>query len=106
MTSYVKSFGALLARSVNIVVLSKLLSSWVSTALILYSPSGSVSENWWLELIGWSFRKNFTLKSRSSYNEFSLINDVKSIESSLKSIGYYFVKVEPSLEYLDNHFYP
>ena len=48
-------------------------------------------------------RKNFTLKSRSSYNEFSLINDIKSIESSLKSIGYYFVKVEPTLEYLNNN---
>ena len=48
-------------------------------------------------------RKNFTLKSRSSYNEFLLINDVKSIESSLKSVGYYFVKVEPTLEYLNNN---
>ena len=48
-------------------------------------------------------RKKFTLKPRSSYNEIILIQDVKSIESLLKSIGFYFAKVEPSLELLDNN---
>ena len=48
-------------------------------------------------------RKKFSLKPRSSYNEIILIQDVKSIESMLKSMGFYFAKVEPSLELLDNN---
>ena len=37
-------------------------------------------------------RKKFSLKPRSSYNEIILIQDVKSIESLLKSMGFYFAK--------------
>jgi outer membrane protein insertion porin family len=48
-------------------------------------------------------RKKFSLKPRSSYNEIILIQDVKSIESLLKSMGFYFAKVEPSLELLDKN---
>ena len=48
-------------------------------------------------------RKNFILKPRSSYNEYSLIEDLQSIETGLKSIGFYFVKVDPSIEFLDNN---
>ncbi|MDB3886185.1 outer membrane protein assembly factor BamA [Candidatus Pelagibacter sp.] len=48
-------------------------------------------------------RDNLKLKSRSSYNEFQLSQEVKTIESTLKSLGYYFSKVEPHLEFLDNN---
>ena len=48
-------------------------------------------------------QKSYTLKPRSSYNKFTLIQDVKSIETSFKSIGFYFIKVEPLIELLDNN---
>jgi outer membrane protein insertion porin family len=48
-------------------------------------------------------RDNLKLNSRSSYNEFQLSQEVKTIESTLKSLGYYFSKVEPHLEFLDNN---
>ena len=46
---------------------------------------------------------NLELKSRSSYNEFQLSQDVIAIELALKSLGYYFSKVEPQIEFLDNN---
>lgn len=46
---------------------------------------------------------NFILKRRSSFNDFQLLQEVNSIESTLKSLGYYFVKVEPFIETLDNN---
>ena len=48
-------------------------------------------------------RDNLKLKSRSSYNEFQLSQEVNTIELTLKSLGYYFSKVEPHLEFLDNN---
>ena len=48
-------------------------------------------------------RENFTLKERSSFNEFQLSQDVKNIESKLKSMGYYFAKIDPYVETLDNN---
>jgi outer membrane protein insertion porin family len=47
-------------------------------------------------------RNNLKLKSRSSYNEFQLSEEVKTIESTLKSLGYYFSKVETHIEFLEN----
>ena len=46
---------------------------------------------------------NFILKRRSSFNNFQLLQEVNSIESTLKSLGYYFAKVEPFTETLDNN---
>ena len=48
-------------------------------------------------------RKNFILKTRTSFNEFQLLQEIISIESTLKSLGYYFAKVEPFTETLDNN---
>ena len=48
-------------------------------------------------------RDKLKLKSRSSYNEFQLSQEVITIESTLKSLGYYFSKVEPHIETLDNN---
>ena len=48
-------------------------------------------------------RDNLKLKSRSSYNEFQLSQEVNTIESTLKTLGYYFSKVEPHIETLDNN---
>ena len=48
-------------------------------------------------------RDNLKLKSRSSYNEFQLSEEVKTIESTLKSLGYYFSKVETHIEFLKNN---
>ena len=48
-------------------------------------------------------RKNFILKTRTSFNDFQLLQEVNSIESTLKSLGYYFTKVEPFIETLDNN---
>jgi len=48
-------------------------------------------------------RKNFILKTRTSFNDFQLLQEVNYIESTLKSLGYYFAKVEPFTETLDNN---
>ena len=48
-------------------------------------------------------RDNLKLKSRSSYNEFQLAQEVIIIESTLKSLGYYFSKVEPYIQSLENN---
>ena len=48
-------------------------------------------------------KNNLKLKSRSSFNEYQLLQDVNLIESNLKSIGYYFAKVEPIIETLDDN---
>ena len=48
-------------------------------------------------------RENLKLKSRSSFNEIELIQEVNSIETTLKSLGFYFAKVEPFIETLDNN---
>ncbi len=47
--------------------------------------------------------KNIKLKSRSSYNEFDLIDDKIKITSTLKEKGYYFARVETFIEDLDNN---
>jgi outer membrane protein insertion porin family len=47
--------------------------------------------------------ENLKLKSRSSYSEFQLSQEVQTIETTLKSLGYYFAKVEPVIENLDNN---
>ena len=48
-------------------------------------------------------KNNFELKPRSSFNKILLIKEVQSIESTLKSLGYYFAKVNPIIETLDNN---
>ena len=48
-------------------------------------------------------RDNLKLKSRSSFNEFQLLQEVNTIVSTLKSLGYYFAKVDPIIESLDNN---
>ena len=48
-------------------------------------------------------REAITLKPRSSFNKFEFLQGVKSIETNLKSIGYYFAEVEPIIETLDNN---
>jgi outer membrane protein insertion porin family len=48
-------------------------------------------------------KKNLKLKSRSSYNETLLKKDKDTIQSTLKSIGYYFSKVEIFIEDLNDN---
>jgi outer membrane protein insertion porin family len=48
-------------------------------------------------------KKNLKLKSRSSFNEVQLIQEVQTIETALKTLGYYFSKVNPYVETLDNN---
>ena len=48
-------------------------------------------------------KDNFKLKSRSSFNDVQLIQEVKNIESTLKTLGYYFSKVNPYVESLENN---
>ena len=55
------------------------------------------------EKIEKKIRDNLKLKSRSSYNEFQLSEEVNIIESTLKSLGYYFSKVDAHIESLDNN---
>ena len=46
---------------------------------------------------------NFKFKSRSSFNDVQLIEEVQTIISTLKTLGYYFAKVNPYIETLDNN---
>ena len=48
-------------------------------------------------------KKNFKLKSRSSFNEFFLGEEVKIIKSTLKNYGYYFADVSTYVEALGNN---
>ena len=48
-------------------------------------------------------RENLTLKSRSSYNEFLLKNDRERIISTLKTLGFYFSKVEVFLDNVEDN---
>ena len=48
-------------------------------------------------------KDNFKLKSRSSFNDVQLIEEVQTIVSTLKTLGYYFAKVNPYIETLDNN---
>ena len=48
-------------------------------------------------------RDNLKLKSRTSFNEFQLLQEINTIISTLKSLGYYFAKVDPLVENLDNN---
>jgi len=48
-------------------------------------------------------KNNFKLKSRSSFNNVLLTQEVKKIQSTLKALGYYFAKVDPYIETLDNN---
>ena len=43
------------------------------------------------------------LKQKSSFDEFQMLKDVENIESTLKSIGYYFAKVSPTIEKINNN---
>ena len=52
-----------------------------------------------LELI----QNNLKLNERSSFNDLSLREDLKSIKSTLKDIGYYFSNVELYLEDLEDN---
>ena len=48
-------------------------------------------------------RDNLKLRSRNSYNEFLMVHEVNTIESTLKTLGYYFSKVEAHIETLENN---
>ena len=48
-------------------------------------------------------KDNFKFKSRGSFNDVQLIEEVQTIESTLKTLGYYFAKVNPYVEVLDNN---
>ena len=48
-------------------------------------------------------KKNVVLKSRSSFNQVLLSKDKTNIQNYLKSIGYYFSKIEISLEELEDN---
>ena len=48
-------------------------------------------------------KNNFILRSRSSFNNVQLIQEVQTIESTLKNLGYYFAEVNPYVETLDNN---
>ncbi len=47
--------------------------------------------------------KNLKLKNRSSYNLINLNSDKENIISTLKSLGYYFAKVDVYVDELDNN---
>ena len=47
--------------------------------------------------------ENLNLKSRTSFNEFSLIDDKQKILSTLKEKGYYFAKIDTFIEDLSNN---
>ena len=47
--------------------------------------------------------KNLKLRNRSSYNIIKLNSDKESIISTLKSLGYYFAKVDVFIDELDNN---
>ena len=49
-------------------------------------------------------KDDLELKSRSSFNEVKFLQGVKSIEATLKSLGFYFANVEPIIETLDSNF--
>ena len=48
-------------------------------------------------------RESLILKPRGSFNNFSLTEEKKIIQSKLKSAGYYFSKIDPFVELLDNN---
>ena len=48
-------------------------------------------------------RDSFILKPRGSFNQFLLSKEKKIIQSKLKSAGYYFAKVDPYIEKLDDN---
>ena len=50
-----------------------------------------------------NLKENIILKSRSSFNEVLLNKDKKQIKSFLKGIGYYFSKVDISIEELEDN---
>ena len=47
--------------------------------------------------------QNLKLKSRSSYNEFTVLEDTNSISNTLRKLGYYFSNVEVYVENLDDN---
>ena len=47
--------------------------------------------------------ENLTLKSRSSYNEFILLEDKKKIISNLRELGYYFANVDTIITKLNDN---
>ncbi len=48
-------------------------------------------------------RESLILKPRGSFNNFSLSEEKKIIQSKLKSAGYYFSKIDPFVELLDDN---
>ena len=48
-------------------------------------------------------RDNLILKPRNSFNDFLLSEQIKSIKSQFKDLGFYFVKIDPYIETLSNN---
>ena len=48
-------------------------------------------------------KESLILKSRGSFNNFVLSEEKKIIQSKLKSAGFYFSKIDPFIELLDNN---
>ena len=48
-------------------------------------------------------RSNLILKPRTSFNDYLLSEEIKSIKSQFRELGFYFIKIEPHIETLSNN---
>ena len=48
-------------------------------------------------------RENLILKPRNSFNDYLLSEEIKSIKSQFRELGFYFIKIDPYIETLDNN---
>jgi len=48
-------------------------------------------------------RENLILKPRNSFNDYLLSEEIKSIKSQFRELGFYFIKIDPYIENLDNN---
>ena len=48
-------------------------------------------------------RKNLILKPRNSFNDYLLSEEIKSIKSQFRNLGFYFIKIDPYIETFDNN---
>jgi outer membrane protein insertion porin family len=48
-------------------------------------------------------RENLILKPRNSFNDYLLSEEIKSIKSQFRDLGFYFIKIDPYIETLDNN---
>ena len=48
-------------------------------------------------------RSNLILRPRTSFNDYLLSEEIKSIKSQFRELGFYFIKIEPHIETLSNN---